>query len=199
MQDLDAGFGIDVVTLAATSIDAMDAQQRQLAPDCSDARADPGLLIDRLSNRFGREHVLRLVLRESHIPERAQHRVPALSSASVEVPLGREAIHPRPPFLFDPPEPIAVMAEVPEGAPALMQWRKVERRIVRAQGPERIAPEWWVRLGQASKNAAVPGSRIRDYYRLEDETGAGYWVFREGSYASAEEAPPRWFVHGLFG
>ena len=83
------------------------------------------------------------------------------------------------------------MAEVPEGPPQHFTWRRLPHRVVRAEGPERIAPEWWRALGQ---------SRPRDYYRLEDEGGAGYWVFREGLYQNAaEDGPPRWFLHGLFG
>jgi protein ImuB len=197
-QSLDAGFGIDVVTLAAPSVEALDAQQRKLAPDGPGAMEDPAALIDRLSNRLGRENVLRLVPRASHIPERAQLGVAALASRSLAAPQARGLAR-RPPFLLAPPEPITVLAEVPEGAPALMTWRKVERRIVRAEGPERIEPEWWLALGQGKEDAAAPQSRTRDYYCLEDETGAGYWVFREGLYACADETRPRWFVHGLFG
>jgi protein ImuB len=115
----------------------------------------------------------------------------------------------RPPVLLAPPEPIAVIAEVPEGAPQQFIWRRVPRRIVRSEGPERIAPEWWRHIGSTETS---PGTR--DYYRLEDVTGARYWVFREGLYATeaaeaddassvlnADDIPvtPRWFVHGLFG
>jgi protein ImuB len=111
--------------------------------------------------------------------------------------------------LLSPPEPIAVIAEVPEGAPQQFIWRRVPRRIVRSEGPERIAPEWWRHVGSAGSS---PGTR--DYYRLEDVTGARYWVFREGLYVTEDEetrdagadantdeiaVTPRWFVHGLFG
>jgi protein ImuB len=89
------------------------------------------------------------------------------------------------------PEPIRVIAEVPEGPPARFTWRRVERRVVRFQGPQRIAPEWWREIG--GKTA----SRTRDYYRIEDEGGAGYWVYREGLYGREEETPS-WFLHGLF-
>jgi protein ImuB len=89
------------------------------------------------------------------------------------------------------PEPIRVVAEVPEGPPARFIWRRVERRVVRFQGPQRIAPEWWREIGTKT-------SRTRDYYRIEDEGGTGYWVYREGLYGRDEE-PPTWFLHGLFG
>ena len=44
----------------------------------------------------------------------------------------------------------------------------------------------------------------RDYFRIEDEAGLRFWIFRDGLYESelADEegkpAPARWFVHGLF-
>ncbi len=99
----------------------------------------------------------------------------------------------RPSLLFAPPEPVAVVAEIPDGAPARLVWRRVARRIVRTQGPERIAPEWWRAL-------ALPEERrpaTRDYYRLEDTTGAGYWVFRDGLWGDGS-AEPRWFLHGVW-
>ena len=61
------------------------------------------------------------------------------------------------------------------------------RQVARAEGPERIAPEWWRDGSEAP---------IRDYYRVEDSEGHRFWVFREGLYGSGER--PRWFVHGLF-
>ena len=79
-------------------------------------------------------------------------------------------------------------AEVPDGPPLRLRWRRVLVRVVAAEGPERIAPEWW---------RPSPDMRERDYFRIEDETGRRLWVFREGLYG-ATGPPPRWFVHGLF-
>ncbi len=45
--------------------------------------------------------------------------------------------------LLSRPEPVTVLAEIPEGPPARFTWRRVSRRVVKAEGPERIAPEWW--------------------------------------------------------
>ncbi|MDZ4054491.1 MAG: hypothetical protein U1E24_14700, partial [Phenylobacterium sp.] len=39
-------------------------------------------------------------------------------------------------------------------------------------------------------------THIRDYYRVEDETGARFWLFRAGIYAPGVEA--KWWLHGLF-
>ncbi|MBI3706945.1 MAG: DNA polymerase Y family protein [Proteobacteria bacterium] len=91
---------------------------------------------------------------------------------------------PRPLRLLGRPEPIEVIAPVPDDPPILFRWRRVPHRIARADGPERIAPEWW-------RQRALP----RDYYRIEDAEGRRFWVFREGLY---QASPLRWFLHGLF-
>jgi protein ImuB len=93
---------------------------------------------------------------------------------------------PRPVVLFDRPEPIEAMAAVPDGPPVRFTWRRVARPVARAEGPERIAPEWW---------RGAP-ARTRDYYVIEDHVGRRYWLFREGLYG--EETRPAWFIHGLF-
>ena len=69
-----------------------------------------------------------------------------------------------------------------------------EGRARRADGPERIAPEWW------RADARGPAARARDYYRVEDEDGARLWMFRDaGDGAGAGDAGDgRWFVHGIF-
>lgn len=94
------------------------------------------------------------------------------------------------------PELIDVIADVPDGPPASFIWRRVERRVARAEGPERIAPEWWRMLYLADDQKRP---RPRDYYRVEDGNGGAYWVFRHGLYGGEEDStPPSWFMHGLF-
>jgi protein ImuB len=117
---------------------------------------------------------------------------------------GGQTKPPRPPLLFPNPEPLAVLAEIPEGPPARFTWRHVSRRVTKAEGPERIAPEWWRELVRRDSAAAPirpasPASRPRDYYRIEDEDGHRYWVFREGLYQESERGSPGWFIHGVFG
>ena len=87
------------------------------------------------------------------------------------------------------PEAAEVVALIPEGPPRQFRWRGVLHQVAEAQGPERIAPEWW-----------LPGeedAEIRDYYRVEDADGRRFWLYREGLY-ERETNSPRWFVHGLF-
>ncbi len=232
-ESLDAGPGIDAMTLAALTVEPLPARQTGFA---GAARAEPlSRLIDRLSNRLTRARVVRAAPRDSHLPERAQAWRPAINFAHGSPP-GPDAFStaavkpPRPALLLERPEPIAVLAEVPEGPPVHFTWRRATRRVVRAQGPERIASEWWREIdsahgkttspleGEVGDPGAGPGSpgggwqkkslapdpcaRTRDYYRIEDEAGARYWVFRAGLYdrAEGEEGePPRWYLHGVLG
>jgi protein ImuB len=105
---------------------------------------------------------------------------------------------PRPVRMLDWPERVDVIAQVPDGPPLNFIWRRVMRRVVRSDGPERISPEWWTHLpGADAKPAPLP--RTRDYYRIEDAEGRRYWVFREGLYDDGRGQMPEWFVQGLFG
>jgi protein ImuB len=102
---------------------------------------------------------------------------------------------PRPVRLFAPPEPIeAVMWIVPDDPPSRFTWRCRPHRVAQADGPERIAEEWWQPDGQLIDGAGAPDA-IRDYYRVEDETGRRFWLFRAGL---PGDPPPRWFIHGVF-
>jgi protein ImuB len=94
----------------------------------------------------------------------------------------------RPLRLFAKPEPIEVMAEVPDGPPLRFRWRRVAHAVARAEGPERIAMEWW------RHHEPKP---TRDYYRIEDGEGRRFWLYRDGLYGR-ETDRPRWYVHGLF-
>jgi protein ImuB len=95
----------------------------------------------------------------------------------------------RPLTLFARPEPVEVIAQVPEGPPLRFRWRRVLYQVARAEGPERIAPEWW--------RDDAEGSPTRDYYRVEDVQGRRFWLYRAGLYGR-ETDRPAWFMHGLF-
>ena len=183
------GFGVDLMVLSALVTETLPLAQTSLTE--ANGKIGPEALIDRLANRLGPRAVRRLVPRASHIPELAQSlrnafAGPSLWPAQPERP-------PRPPLLFASPEPLTVLAEIPEGPPARFTWRHVTRRVVKAEGPERIAPEWWRTL--SSRISARP----RDYYRVEDEDGRRYWVFREGLYQESAHGVPSWYLHGVFG
>ena len=218
LDTLDPGFGVDVLVLSVDAAGPLETEQLDLACDAgcetqanNDAVSE---LADRLSNRLGSRHVQHLVLRESHIPERAQLRVPATRTYGAKasnaycLPDGpRLALNlrlkpPRPSFLLRQPEPIRVMAEVPEGPPRQFTWRGVTHRVLCAEGPERIAPEWWC-MNECGGDAAMECTR--DYYRIEDTHGQRFWVFRNGLYCANngddqahEMVLPTWHMHGLF-
>jgi len=114
-----------------------------------------------------------------------------------ELPLGIPDPAPleRPLRLIDPAEPVDAVAMVPEGPPLRFRWRRVLYRVKRSEGPERIAPPWWV----GAPDAPDPGRTAvtRDYFRIEDEDGRRFWLYREGLY-ERETAEPRWFLQGIF-
>jgi protein ImuB len=211
LSDLDAGFGIDMMALAALHVAPLTGRQTQLDSGSAERHAQATAhLVDRLANRLGADRIFRLATVESHIPERAQRRQPVDGMTGRRVALtppnrGTGAV--RPPFLLSRPEPIDVVAEIPDGPPARFRWRRISRRVIRANGPERIAPEWWRQIdgrsAEESPAATAHAARVRDYYEIEDERGGRYWVYRAGLYDGGEDAhgdrPPMWFVHGLFG
>ena len=186
LERIDPGFGFDLVTLGATVAEALPSRQPGLEGR-RDEGEDLARLVDRLSARFGPRALLRPALRESHLPERLESWVPALGTpSSSAAPRPR----PRPLRLFDPPEEVRVLYAVPEGPPAQFVWRRVAHRVTRFAGPERIAPEWW---------RDRPGTRLRDYYRVEDHEGRRFWMYREGLAGDGRGGLPRWFMHGAFG
>jgi protein ImuB len=186
IETLDMGFGVDLMALTALANDPLSPAQTSLT--ASNRKTEAGLLIDCLVNRLGARAVRRLMPRASHIPELAQ----TLKSAFAGPCFWPEELAkpPRPPLFFDDPEPLSVLAEIPEGPPARFTWRRVTRRVIKAEGPERIAPEWW---------RSTSPARQRDYYRIEDENGHRYWVFRDGLYQESELGSPSWYLHGVFG
>lgn len=188
LETVDPGFGIEVVTLSAEDVETRSERQITLQSVGEIARED-GIapLVDRLANRLGEARVWRAEAFPSHIPERAVIRKTALSSAGGQ---GWPKDRPRPVRLFARPEPIEATAPIPDDPPVFFRWRGRVRRVRYAEGPERLAEEWWRR---------PPGesgvSDVRDYYRVEDETGARYWLFRAGLYGADD--PPKWWLHGL--
>ena len=215
---IDPGFGIDIAALAATHVEPLEAQQANILRNVkSTACAEElAVLIDALENRLGEGRVYRLAARESYIPERAVKRAapfepsswPGSTRPSRAKNKGSKSraldgrlkdghdnsvwqiMAERPIRLFLRPHPIDATAAIPDAPPMLFRWRKVVHRVVRAEGPERISPEWWRATGNADDD------QVRDYYRIESAHGMRFWVFREGIYGG--ESLPRWFLQGVF-
>ena len=191
LDTIDPGLGIEDVILAVFAVEPLPPEQISFVGDAPDNRTgDIAPLLDRLSNRLGLVAVSRFEPCESHIPERASVRVPVGKTPASSFRGGDETRSPRPIRLFEPPEPVEAFWLLPDDPPFHFAWRRRRHRVTRADGPERIADEWWRPEGS---DAAIA---IRDYYRVEDEEGRRFWLFRAGFHG--EDQPPRWFVHGVF-
>ena len=191
---LDPGFGFDALRLAIPHAENFETAQADFSGAAAvDADLELSELMDRLTTRFGRERVLRFVHVDSHQPERESPAVPEALARPGEWPAPLSGEPPaRPLTLFDPPQPIEALALAPDGPPARFRWRKKVHDVLRAEGPERIAPDW----ARPGFSAAGAEAQTRDYYRVEDREGRRFWLFRRGLYERGEE--PCWFLHGLF-
>ena len=186
---IDAGFGFETIDLAVTAAERIMPRQAELAAagDGAPEAERCAALVDRLRQRLGPRSVERLRPAASHLPERAETACPTVEATFAWPP--PDVTPPRPAVLLQPPEPAAVTALVPEGPPLRFRWRGLLHDVVHAQGPERIADEWW--------RARGPCGPTRDYYLVENTEGRRFWLYREGLYGRETEAA-RWFVHGLF-
>ncbi|WP_336489122.1 Y-family DNA polymerase [Methylobacterium nigriterrae] len=187
---LDPGYGFDRVRLIVPAAEPLNLLQPRLdgGTDSDDTVSD---LVDRLVARLGSARVLRFAAADTHDPLRSSRLVPAADAPARPMPWPvPEPCEPpaRPLYLFDPPQVIETLAEVPDGPPLRFRWQSVLHTIVHSEGPERIAPEWWREAGDAP---------TRDYYRVEDAQGHRFWLFRAGLYGR-ESGRPRWYLHGLF-
>ncbi|CEG10603.1 hypothetical protein BN961_04043 [Afipia felis] len=187
IETISPGFGIELMTLAATIAEPLEQRQavsslvEERAPDVSD-------LIDTLMNRVGERAIYRLAPVASDVPERSVGRVPAMSADTGASWPGH---WPRPSRLLPLPEPIETVALLPDHPPVSFTWRGVRRRVRRADGPERVFGEWWKRDAELVA--------VRDYFRVEDDAGERYWLYRAGDGEDAATGSHRWFLHGVFG
>lgn len=186
---IDPGFGFDAIRLDALAVERLHARQDAFAGRENEPSSERAVsLVDALSQRFGRDHLTRLMPVASHVPERAVAPAGTVETAPDWTARGDDEGSARPALLLPRAETADVLAVVPEGPPRRFRWRGAVHKVIHAQGPERIAPEWW------RTPAPQP---TRDYYIVEDEAGRRFWLYREGLYGR-ETAEPRWFVHGLF-
>lgn len=202
-DELDIGWGFDVVRLAVLSAGRLDEAARRL--DGSVAGEDLARLVDALGARLGAQRVRALAPGDTHWPEDASALVSPAEAPRTGPRGAGDAPSPRsepprswpspvpaapadrPIRLFARPEPIEAVATVPDGPPLRFRWRRILHETAAFEGPERIAPAWWDGAGLT-----------RDYFRAEDREGRRFWLFREGLYGREVESP-RWYVHGLFG
>lgn len=200
IDSIDPGFGIDLLLLEAFRTGEMTTGSRPLAGDIAQADIDEealAALADRINARLG-EGIVTVTLPQARHPVQVSEKTTAFTGQNMDGAAAPNSLPGlRPARLFERPERVDVIAEVPDGPPQRFVWRRKIRRVIRADGPERIAPEWWTYLPpRPGETACLP--RTRDYYRVEDEEGRRYWVFREGLYGDDRGEAPDWFVQGLF-
>lgn len=238
LDQIDPGFGIDLLLLEARRTGPMDTSAVALSGDLAASDTDIAALAalsDRICAKLGEGSVTITTPFESYLPERAERQ----DVFRGDVPGGPERLAimgSRPIRLLQTPERVEALAEVPDGPPLRFVWRRVMRKVVRADGPERISPEWWTYTAPLDAAPSPEGAsrkwltpkfdpradaaliaktrkdleqedigevvttrpRARDYYRLEDEAGRRYWLFREGLYGDGRGGPPSWYMHGFF-
>lgn len=199
-DQIDPGFGIDLLQLEAFRTSPMAVGSRPLSGNLVQTDVDEAaiaILADRINARLGEGSVTITVPVSRRPVDMAEETIPFVG----EIPTGTlqtGTMHGlRPIRIFDRPERVKVISEVPDGPPMHFVWRRLLRHVKRADGPERIAPEWWTYLPPAPGEARIL-LRARDHYRVEDAEGRRYWLFREGLYGDGRGAMPDWFLQGLF-
>ena len=186
IEGIEPGLGLEGFQLTAVYAEPLGAASLGAVLAGEPELRDIPRLVDGAVGRVGPQAVFRVAPVESHVPERAVMRADPLSA-----PAGWPAWK-RPARLLARPEPLSgVVALLPDQPPRRFQWRGATHRVVAADGPERIHGEWWRRKGEIWA--------VRDYFRLEDEVGARFWVFRRGDGVEADTGDLSWWMHGLFG
>jgi len=180
LPSIEPAWGIELFELEAPWVEKLRDAQESLWHSPGDATAIAELL-DRLAGRTGRENIRRYLPQEHHWPERS---IKAVSSLEEQPKTAWPTDKNRPLCLLPKPEPIEVMTPLPDYPPLHFRYQGKIFPIASADGPERIEQEWWISAGPP-----------RDYYCVEDEKGARYWLFRLDLY---EKGKPKWFLHGFF-
>jgi protein ImuB len=182
LQQIEPGLGIELFILIAPSIEDYLPQQEKMWGEgggLDDNRLSE--LIDRLAGRISMANIHRYLPDEHYWPERSFKSATCLGE---ELSTYWRNDKQRPVHVLPAPERIEVTAPIPDYPPMLFRYKGKLHQIIRADGPERIEQEWWLQQGQH-----------RDYYRVEDEEGKRYWLFRLGHY---HEKKYQWFLHGFF-
>ncbi|MEM9636247.1 MAG: DNA polymerase Y family protein [Pseudomonadota bacterium] len=190
LEEIDAGYGIDMLRLEAVQtepiydrtiaghLEAGEAVKRRLSQD---TRFED--MIGRIGARVGPEVITRRHPASSHIPEKTSTILAATWSKPHKG--GWPASGKPRPLLMWQPEPVGA-PDVPR-MPQVFRWRGQDLTRVRATGPERIAPEWWL-------DDPNWRSGVRDYWVTDTEDGQRLWLF----YAHGYLMSSGWFCQGAF-
>ena len=179
LETIDPGLGIDAIVLSASETNPLKVWQTGLNTNSIAEQTENVIkLLDRLVSRLGSDNVTRLEPVERHLPELASREVSTASIPSGVKQGWRGPTHypSRPLQLLVHPLRIDVIAEIPDGQPFLFYWQNHQRRVIAAEGPERITPEWWLIREKMWKTKPL-NNDVRDYYRIEDKDGKRYWLY----------------------
>ncbi|MES2828769.1 MAG: DNA polymerase Y family protein [Bacteroidota bacterium] len=183
IEQIRPDLGIELFVLNASKVDDVEVPQEEMWT------SKPGLdnesvirLLDRVAGKVGIEVIRRYLPAKHNWPERSMEMAVSVTQKSVSE---WRVDKPRPTELLKRPDPIEVMALIPDHPPRFFIYKGVQHMIVKADGPERIEREWWLDQGEH-----------RDYYQVEDDQGRRYWLFRSGHYTSEQKY--QWFIHGFF-
>jgi protein ImuB len=183
---IEPGLGIEAMALEAPQVEPLGAEAIGAGFDSAPRAPDIAPLVDQLAGRAGEAALFRLEGRESDVPERAISRTGPLAQ-----PAGWPA-WPRPIRLLAKPESLSgVVALLPDHPPRRFAWRGRAYRVVAGDGPERIHGEWW----RTTREMWA----VRDYFRVEADSGERFWIFRRGDGQDGKTGDLSWYMHGLFG
>jgi protein ImuB len=181
IQEIEPALGIELFTLEATLVEDLTETQEALWSTANRDRTAISELLDNIAGKIGAQTIHRYLPQEHYWPERSIKEVSSLDEQP-KTEWRTDCL--RPIHLLPKPEPVEVMVVLPDYPPMHFSYKGEIILVARADGPERIEQEWWLQSGPP-----------RDYYRVEDEHGARYWLFRMGLYGNKK---PQWFLHGYF-
>jgi nucleotidyltransferase/DNA polymerase involved in DNA repair len=185
IERIEPGLGLEQFRLTAPHTEPLTAVDLGAVLAGEALVRDPARLVDVVAGRVGKRAVFRIAPGASHVPERAVVRAEPVAAP------GTWPCWQRPVRLFARPEPLSrVIALLPDQPPRRFEWRGRAYQVVAGDGPERIHGEWWQRDAEVWA--------VRDYYRVEDETGGRYWLFRRGDGVAGETGDLSWWMHGVF-
>ena len=192
-EKIDAEFGVEYSWIQAHGLTVDVPVTALLGTDQDSLRASQiSDMVDILAARLGPDKVRRVVSQSDwHIANSQAYRAVADvtdETGQWSIPILAGLSSPRPVRLLDRPEPVKVVAMIPDHPPAMFRWRHHNWTVLRATGPERVGPRWW--------DPNMPDRLSRDYYRVEVDDGRRLWLGREGLVERGDQVS--WFIYGLF-